>query len=320
MIPSRRLVLGLLAGGALAGGALAVIAYRIDIARAYARIAGASEVVTTRFGEIEFRRGGSGPTVLVVHGSGGGFDQGELIAQALLGDGFDWIAPSRFGYLRSSMPAAATFDDQAHAYAELLDRLGVDRVAVVALSHGGPSALLFALLHPRRVSSLTLVSCGVASSSDADQGEANRKGDALATIFRYDPLYWLASTALRRPLMSLMGAGPDVVEGLTPGQRAVIDEVIDFMNPVAPRSAGVALDNRAPLPGERIAGIRAPTLIVHATDDTLQLHRNAEFAARHIPGARLVSFERGGHLLIAVEQERLRAAVQSFVREHAAGR
>jgi len=35
---------------------------------------------------------------------------------------------------------------------------------------------------------------------------------------------------------------------------------------------------------------------------------------------RLVRFERGGHLLVAVEQERLRAMVQSFVREHAGGR
>ncbi|MFO1199221.1 MAG: alpha/beta hydrolase [Burkholderiaceae bacterium] len=320
MNASRRIVVALLAGSVLAGGALAAIAYRIDIGRAYARIAGASEIVATGSGDVEFRRGGSGPAILVVHGSGGGFDQGELIARALLGDGFDWIAPSRFGYLRSTLPAGATFDDQAHAYAALLDRLGVERVAVVALSHGGPSALLFALLHPQRVSSLTLVSCGVASSSDADQGEANRRGDALATIFRHDALYWLASTVLRGPLTSLMGAGPDVVAGLTAQQRAVVGEVIDFMNPVAPRAAGVALDNRARLPGERIAGIRAPTLIVHADDDTLQLPRNARFAAQHIPGARLVRFERGGHLLVAVEQERLRAMVQSFVREHAGGR
>jgi pimeloyl-ACP methyl ester carboxylesterase len=57
---------------------------------------------------------------------------------------------------------------------------------------------------------------------------------------------------------------------------------------------------------ERIVAVRAPTLIFHAKDDTLQLHRNAEFAASTIPGARLVSFERGGHLLIAIEQTTIR--------------
>jgi 2-hydroxy-6-oxonona-2,4-dienedioate hydrolase len=66
----------------------------------------------------------------------------------VLGEQFHWIAPSRFGYLRSTFHDGTTFDDQAHAYAYLLDRLGVKRVAVVALSQGGPSALLFAVLHP----------------------------------------------------------------------------------------------------------------------------------------------------------------------------
>ena len=70
----------------------------------------------------------------------------------------------------------------------------------------------------------------------------------------------------------------------------------------------------------RIAGIRAPTLVVHATDDTLQLYRNAAFAATHIPGARLLRFERGGHLLIAVEQPGIRAEVQAFIRSHSAHR
>ena len=268
---------------------------------------------------VEFKQGGSGPPVLVIHGSGGGFDQGELIARAVLGDGFRWIAPSRFGYLRSALPAGATFDEQAHAYAALLDHLGIDKVAVVAMSHGGPSALLFAALHPDRVASLTLVSCGVASSATAEQARANRQGDLLRTIFHYDPLYWGVSTFLRTALMALMGANDAVIAGLTAAQRALIDRIIDDMNPVAPRYAGVAFDNTARMPNERIAAIRAPTLILHASDDSLQLPSNAEFAAKAIPGARLVLFERGGHLLIAVEQTAVRAEVRAFIGSHAPG-
>ncbi len=70
------------------------------------------------------------------------------------------------------------------------------------------------------------------------------------------------------------------------------------------------------MPNERIAAVRAPTLIFHAKDDTLQLYRNAEFAASTIPGARLVSFERGGHLLIAVEQPTIRMATQKHIIDH----
>lgn len=287
--------------------------YIQDIGRAYARIAGRSSVIDSPHGNIEFTMGGTGPAVLVIHGSGGGYDQGELIANSVLGDNFHWITPSRFGYLRSSFHLGATFDDQARVYAHLLDYLDISTVAVVALSHGGPSALLFAALYPERVSSLILISCGVSSSSDSNQDRANEKGDMLTTIYQHDLLYWGISRILKRQLMSLMGADDEVIAGLTPGQRQLIDQIIDYMNPVVPRSAGVAFDNMAALPNDRIAGIGAPTLILHASDDTLQLYRNAEFAAATIAGAQLNRFDRGGHFLIAIEQLTIRPLVQNFI-------
>jgi pimeloyl-ACP methyl ester carboxylesterase len=300
----------------LAVAAVFTALFFVDMRSAYERIGLPTPRVSTARLDIEYTQGGSGIPVLVIHGSGGGHDQGELIAQAVLGAGFRWITPSRFGYLRSSLPEGASFDEQAHAYAQLLDALGLDQVAVVAMSHGGPSALLFALLHPERVASLTLLSCGVASASDDDQAQASRKGDLLTTVFRYDVLYWAVSRFLRGQLMTLMGADPAIVAGLAPRQRQLVDDVIAQMNPVAPRSAGVVFDNRAAMPNDRIAGIRAPTLVLHAKDDGLQLFRNARFAAAKIPGARLVAFDRGGHLLIAVEQEAVRAQVQAFIRQH----
>jgi hypothetical protein len=112
---------------AAAAVAVAVASYRLDMKRAYGRIRGRSTVVPSPYGDIEYTEGGSGPPVLVIHGSGGGFDQGELLVRALLDEQFHWITPSRFGYLRSTFREGATFDDQAHAYASLLDHLGVER-------------------------------------------------------------------------------------------------------------------------------------------------------------------------------------------------
>lgn len=291
--------------------------YVRDMRRAYERIRGRSTIVASPFGDIEFAQGGTGPAVLVIHGSGGGFDQGELIVRAVLGDRFHWIAPSRFGYLGSTFRAGATFDEQAHAYAYLLDHLRIRSAAVVALSHGGPSALLLAALHPGRVTSLTLISAGVASSTDATQSEANQKGEALTAIFRRDYRYWAVTTAFRSWFLELMGVTGAVIANLTPEQRALADQVIDFMNPVSLRSAGVTFDNGAAMPNERIAAIRAPTLILHARDDTLQLYRNAEFAAATVPGARLVSFEQGGHLVMAVQQAAIRRLIDEHIRAHA---
>jgi len=292
-------------------------AYQWDMHNAYARVQAKGTVIASPYGDIEFTQGGSGPPVLIVHGSGGGYDQGELMVPGVLGVGFHWDTPSRFGYLRSTFHAGATFDDQAHAYAHLLDQLGFQKVAVVALSHGGPSALLFAVLHPERVSSLTLISAGVAASTEAKQAQANQKGDMLMTIFRYDPLYWAITKLFRSQLMELMGATDAVIAGLTPAQREWIDELIDGMNPVSIRSAGAAFDNQAAMPNARIAAIRAPTVIFHASDDTLQLFDHATFAASTIPGAKLVRFERGGHLLLSVEQAAIRSILRQHITDHA---
>lgn len=288
-------------------------AYFTDMNRAYNRVGASGTVIASPYGDIEYTEGGSGPPVLVIHGSGGGHDQGELMVRAVLGEQFHWMAPSRFGYLRSTFQAGATFDDQAHAYAYLLDHLAIKRVAVVTLSHGGPSALLFAVLHPERVSSLTLISAGIAASTDPNQSQANQKGDMLKAIFQYDFLYWAVSRVFKAQLMELMGANKQVIASLTSPQRDLVDQIIDFMNPVAPRSAGTVFDSQAAMPNKRIAAIRASTLILHAADDGLQLYRNAEYAAAYIPGAKLVRFERGGHLVICIEQATIRAMTQKLI-------
>lgn len=312
-----RIILRWMAIGLIVVVVLVSVAYRRDMKRAYERVRGKSTVIPSPYGDIEYTEGGAGPPVLVIHGSGGGYDQGELIVQSFLDNRFHWIAPSRFGYLHSTFRDGATFDDQAHAYAALLDHLGVEKVTVVAFSHGGPSALLFAVLYPERVSSLTLVSTGVAAASTGDQGEADQKGRALTTIFKHDWLYWSLTRLFKKQFMGLMGATDAIIAELTPAQQELVDRIIEEMNPVSLRTAGVAFDNRAALPGDRIAAIRAPTLIFHATDDTLQLYHNAEFAAATIPGARLVRFERGGHLLMVVEQATIRAAVKKHILDHA---
>jgi 2-hydroxy-6-oxonona-2,4-dienedioate hydrolase len=313
----RRRIFRLAAAAVAAGFVVMSIAYLRDMRRAYERIRQTSTVVSSPYGDIEYSQGGAGPPVLMIHGSGGGYDQGELLVEALVGDQFHWVAPSRFGYLRSTFREGATFDDQAHAYAHLLDSLGIEKVAVVTMSHGGPSALLFAALHPERVSSLTLISAGVASSVVEDQEAANRKGDMLARIYNYDALYWSATTLFKKQFMRLMGASDDVIASLTPAQRDLADRIIDYMNPASPRSAGAAFDNKAAMPNERIAAIMAPTLVVHAEDDALQLFHNARFAADTIPRARLLSYEKGGHLLLVVEQAAVRDAVQRHILEFA---
>src|ERR687897_3101469 len=114
--------------------------FRADVQPNRERLLSGSDIVTTEeFGEIEYAVQGRGLPVLVVHGAGGGYDQGLFIGEHYVGGGHRFIAPSRFGYVPSSMPENGSPATQADAYAALLDSLGVEQVGVVAFSDGGPS-------------------------------------------------------------------------------------------------------------------------------------------------------------------------------------
>jgi len=64
-----------------------------------------ARVIETDCGPIEYAQKGDGYPVLVVHGNAGGFDQGLTLANRTIDPEFQIISISRFGYLRSPMPA-----------------------------------------------------------------------------------------------------------------------------------------------------------------------------------------------------------------------
>ncbi len=293
------------------------VKYRSDMQAARQRLRGKSAVIPSPYYDIEYTKHGAGPDVLVIHGSGGGFDQGELLAHVVLDDQFHCITPSRFGYVQSTFHEGATWDEQAHAYASLLDHLSVQKVEVVGFSARGPSALLFALLHPERVSSLTLISCGGARIPAEEGKQAHRQGSALLRIFQRDFRYWAISRLFKRQFMTLIGAPKAVVAGISPEQQRVIGHFIDDMNPASLRYAGVVFDYTREVPGPSIAGIRVPTLVIHAQDDTLQPYHNAEFFSSMLPGARLLSFPAGGHVVAFIEKEAVGSAVQKHILDNA---
>jgi pimeloyl-ACP methyl ester carboxylesterase len=294
-----------------------VVMYRSNMRAERSRLQGRSTVIPSPYGDIEYIEHGFGSDVLVIHGSGGGFDQGEFLAHVVLDDQFHCIIPSRFGYLQSTFHQGATWDDQAHAYAHLLDQLNIQRVGVVGFSAGGPSALLFALLYPERVLSLTLISCGGAQIPAQEGKQASRQGSALLWIFLRDFPYWVVSRLFKRQLMRLMGVPKAVIGSLSPEQYRAIGHFIAGMNPASLRYAGAVFDHTGEVPGPRIADIRVPTLVIHAQDDTLQPYRNAEFFASTIPDAHLLRFQKGGHIVALIEAEDVREAVQKHILVHA---
>ena len=128
--------------------------------RGQATLAANSQVVETAQGPLEFATLGQGPPILILHGSPGGYDQSLVFAQTLALPTYQFICVSRPGYLRSPLATGQTPAQQADAMAAFLDARGLDRVAVIGISGGGPCALEFALRHPARCWGLALV-CAV---------------------------------------------------------------------------------------------------------------------------------------------------------------
>lgn len=271
-----------------------------------------SAVTTTAFGDVEYADQGTGPTVLLVHGAGGEYDQGLLIGRTFVDEGYRLIAPSRFGYLRSSIPRDGSPAAQADAFAALLDTLGVGRVAVVAFSDGGPSALQFALRHPDRTVALVMIS----AKSKTPPPTTPLQELVFEGIFRSDYLYWAVSEAARPFLLAMLGVSADVQDrAIGDGQR-LITAVTEGMNPISLRRNGIYHDRAtlSVLPEDvfHLEQITAPTLVVHAKDDGLQAYEHGQNTATRVPGAQLVSYEQGGHLL-SLQIDDARVKVTAFV-------
>lgn len=182
-------------GAPVAGGALDAAAW--TAARRWTR---------TPFGRIAHVERGSGPAALFLHGFPlNGFQwRGALerlsahrrcIAPDMLGLGHTQVADGQ-----GVAPA-----DQVRMLADLLDRLGVDDVDLVANDSGGAVAQLFAVAHPQRVRSLLLTNCDAEIDCPPP---ALKPVIALARADRFVAEWlapWLADPALARSPQGLGG-------------------------------------------------------------------------------------------------------------------
>jgi pimeloyl-ACP methyl ester carboxylesterase len=65
----------------------------------------------------------------------------------------------------------------------------------------------------------------------------------------------------------------------------------------------------------RLGAIRAPTLVVHGDVDPLVRMANGRYLAAHIPGARLIIYERTGHVPIIERVDDFNRDVLAFLAE-----
>jgi 2-hydroxy-6-oxonona-2,4-dienedioate hydrolase len=286
-----------------------------DLAGARDRLVGRSKTVETSFGTLEYAVMGEGEPMLIVHGAGGGFDQGIDMTGALAGRGYRLIAPSRFGYLGSTLPGNLTTAMQADAYAQLLDRLGIDKVVVVGISAGAWSSMQFAIRHPERCRALVLL----VPADYLPAGTSIHGGAVVRAIFNSDFVAWAGLKLM--PIIPgemtrmMLGTDTAVVRAAEPSEKARVQQILDHLLPVSPRFGGMQFDIKTaathePYPIEKIA---CPVMTISAEDDRFGTASRAKYIATGVPDGRAIIFPTGGHALVGHHDDALRK-VTAFLR------
>jgi pimeloyl-ACP methyl ester carboxylesterase len=268
-----------------------------------ARLEAESSMLETAQGPIEFRKYGTGPTVLMAHGSPGGYDQGYAVSRLIESEKLTFIAVSRPGYLRTPLGVGTTPEAQADLYAALLDTLGMEQAAIIGISGGGPSAIQFALRHPDRCSGLVMISGVAHRYSELELREGwpfvrllLTQIYARATIF--DPLLYL--------LVSLANLRPD---------RLVSQELARTLTMYHLRKTGFVndMDQFAVMPAYPLEQIKAPTFVVHGKADDEVPFDHADLLMQKVPHARLLAIEGGNHIAFFVHASTVMPALRTFL-------
>jgi pimeloyl-ACP methyl ester carboxylesterase len=318
MTTRRSLLLGL-GGVAIAGGSHAMGAFREARVQAGNRLFGQATVIDTRAGVLEYAVAGNGPPLLMIHGTGGGFDRGLLFAASLRRRGFRIIAPSRFGYLGSAFPDDASPAKQADAFADLLDHLGFERLPVVGGSAGALAAAEFALRHAERCSHLgLLVPAANLTNRDPVQFTPLQRL-AVDSVLESDLWFWsLARLAPRQMIRTLLATDPALLDQVPESERRRALAILNQIFPISLkgnglRSDGVWAGTPSSIAYERIA---VPTLIVSCEDDLFGTAITARLLAERIPKAEITVYPSGGHIWLGHDEE-VAERIAVFIRKSA---
>jgi pimeloyl-ACP methyl ester carboxylesterase len=258
-----------------------------------------AETVSLNYGNMSYVDQGEGETILSVHGIFGGYDQAYDTCKDFRSD-HRIIAPSRFGYLGSDVLGNGTPAEQAEAYVELLNKLGIDQVYLLATSAGGSIAIRFALDHPERTKGLILY-CSAMPLTEKPEKYSQYAGPP-AFLCNNFAMYLLSP--FFKPIL-----------GMEPS-------TIYSMLPVGDRKDGIVLDASVTNPDMArnyddypVENLQVPILVLHAKDDKLASFTDTEKAVKRFPNCTFISFETGGHLM-AGHREEIKEAVSRFTREH----
>ena len=305
---------GLLGAGIVIYGAARALSLRRARTAARARLlAHPVRRMTLSHGDIAYidcgpqtSRGDAGSgceTILSVHGLYGGYDQ-ALGNVGSLSEHCRVLAPSRFGYPGSAVRGDGSPAAQAAIFAEMLDRLGIERVFVLGASAGGTPAIRLALDHPERVAGLVLLS-SAAPWPCRPATPPGRMGPPA--IMNHDWIIWLLSPFFGPAL----GMAPETIHSMLPLSERRTGADIDAS--ITNRDMAVHFEDYP------IEELKPPVLLLHARDDRIAPFTppagHVQFSMHRYPDLTTSIFPAGGHLITGHGRQ-VEEAILRFIGQH----
>jgi pimeloyl-ACP methyl ester carboxylesterase len=192
--------------------------------------------------------------------------------------------------------------DWAEDLCAVLDTVGSEQTAILAVADAGPMAMLFAASYPDRVSALVLANTSASGIAGEDYPEEVER-EVLESVVKQVEERWGTEeyVALICPSLS---ADPRARRLYARQQRASATPGMS----AAQLKATLELDLRSVLPT-----IRARTLVLHRRDFPRVPVDHARYLAEHIPGATLIELDGADGALPFGDSDAVLVAVEEFL-------
>ena len=260
--------------------------------------------------ELNVEIDGRGPALLALHGFTGSIQTWQSFSRAAQTD-FTVVAVDLPGHGASDSPQDSrlyTMERHVQALADILDRLGLERVAWLGYSLGGRIALSAAVALPERTTGLVLESASPGIASEEERQQRIGDDEALAD--------WIVEVGVER-FVEYWGSIP-----LWQSQRRLPPAIHDGLkaqrlgnNPcgLANSLRGVGTGAQPPL-HDRLGEITSPALLIAGEEDGKFIGVAREMR-QAIPTSRLETVAEAGHAVHLEQPEIFEGAVTGFLQE-----
>jgi 2-succinyl-6-hydroxy-2,4-cyclohexadiene-1-carboxylate synthase len=268
-------------------------------------------LINTNGVHLNFEQSGEGPALLALHGFTG--SGRSLLSFARAWPGFTMFAADVIGHGESDSPddpRRYSMDACIADLVELMDVLGLGKVALLGYSMGGRIALRFALAHPDRLWGLVLESASGGIEDEAERQARIESDEKLAQRLEDDGLEAFVDYWESIPLWASQSRLPQEKRD-TLRQQRLRNNPKGLANSLRGMGAGADVAIY-----DKLTALRVPALLIAGELDEKYRDMALRMASR-IPEARAVIIPDAGHAAHFEQPEAFAEVVLRFLQMHA---